>query len=488
MNLNINQLELNKVLAAQEIIKIMHHQYVVPTKLPLEPFRAYDIRGDTKFLTANVVYALGRAIATKLFETNQSTIILGRDGRLTSPELMQALQTGLLEMGVDIIDLGIVSSPMVYFATCNLQYNSGISLTASHNPKHHNGLKIIIDGKSLSEQQLQTLRLRAEQETVLAKKPGKVSFIDISQQYINTICEQIKLQKNHKVVVDCGNGAGSEIAPRVFAALGCEVVPLFCKIDGNFPNHHPDPGCPENLVDLQRAVIEHKADLGLAFDGDADRLGVVSGKGEIVWPDKQMIIFAQDVLATQPGAEIIFDVKCSNVLFSAIKKAGGKPVMWKTGHSLIKSKMRESNAPLAGEMSGHIFFGSPWFGFDDGVFAGARLLQYLDRMDQDLTKIIGQLPVTYSTHELKVPVAEADKSKIMQQLGQCMPDGGEVNYLDGLRLTFDNGWMLIRPSNTTPYLTVRYEANSQQDLKALKQVLLNWLHTACATLDLSGIS
>lgn len=462
-------------------------KYIDLEKMPNEPFRAYDIRSDTKILTKDVVFAIAKAIALELIKIKQDTIIVGRDGRLSSPMLMQALQDGLSLMGINVVDLGVVSSPMVYFATCNLDYNSGISLTASHNPKHHNGLKIIIDGKSLTADQLQNLKIAASQKIQPSSYKGWVKQHDVSAQYIATICSQIKLNKKLKVVIDCGNGAGSEIAPRVFSAMGCDVVPLFCKIDGNFPNHHPDPGCPENLEDIKKAVVQHKADIGLAFDGDADRLGVVTGQGEVVWPDKQMILFAKDLLKKQPGAQIIFDVKCSDVLFKAIKDMGGEPIMWKTGHSLIKSKMREIKAPLAGEMSGHIFFGQPWFGFDDGVFAGAKMLEYLDKSNSCLTSIINQLPVTYSTHELKVPVLENEKEGSIAALSKNVPKDCVVNDLDGLRLSFANGWLLVRSSNTTPYLTIRFEANNKENFAIIKSTLLAWLSSSCPKLDLSSL-
>ena len=462
-------------------------QYIDLAHMPDEPFRAYDIRGDTKILTKHVVFAIAKAIALELVKIKQDTIIVGRDGRLSSPSLMQALQDGLTSMGINIVDLGVVSSPMVYFATCNLECNSGISLTASHNPKNHNGLKIILNGKSLTADNLQDLKIAASQKIQPSSYKGWVKQHDISEQYISTICQQIQLKKKLKVVVDCGNGAGSEIAPRVFAALGCEVIPLFCKIDGNFPNHHPDPGCPENLVDIKKAVVQYKADVGLAFDGDADRLGVVTGQGEVVWPDKQMILFAKDLLHKKPGAQIIFDVKCSDILYKAIKDMGGDPIMWKTGHSLIKSKMREINASLAGEMSGHIFFGSPWFGFDDGIFAGAKMLEYIDKSNVCLTTIINQLPITYSTHELKVPVLENEKDSSMQALAQNIPKDCIINDLDGLRLSFPTGWLLVRPSNTTPYLTIRFEASNKQDFEKIRATLLAWLRDTCPKLDLAAL-
>lgn len=456
--------------------------------LPPEPFRKYDIRGDTSILTADVVYTLGQCIAARMHTLDESKIIVGRDARLSSPALSQALKCGLLDGGIDVIDLGIVTSPMVYFATNTLNTQCGIALTASHNPKHHNGLKIVLQGKSLTTEDLQALKQSACAANFNANRQGTLENHDIAPAYIEKITQVVQLKKPMKIALDCGNGAASDIAPRVFKALGCEIIPLYCSFDGNFPNHHPDPSTPENLRDLQMAVDTHKTDAGLAFDGDADRLGVVSNMGRIIWPDQQMMLFAQGVLKQHPGCPIVFDVKCSDHLSKVIEAAGGTPIMWKTGHSLIKAHMRSCQAPLAGEMSGHIFFSDPWFGFDDGIYAGVKLLDYLQQSaHNDLDSMLDSLPKSHSTPEIKLPCADHEKAVVMQRLANALPPQAIVNDIDGLRLSFMNGWWLIRASNTTPHLTTRCEGNSPSSLLALQSQLIEWLNQVCPNLDTSPL-
>jgi len=461
-------------------------RYTLPQHLPDALFRAYDIRGDAALMTPDITYALGRAIASEIRVINECCAVVGRDGRLSSPALIPHLQAGLLAGGVDVIDLGVIPSPLMYFGTCTQETQCGVMLTASHNPKHHNGLKIILQGKALTFDRLTLLKQRILNQD-LSTGQGHYSTRDITQSYIEAIVQRTHLKRPYRVVLDCGHAAGSIIAPQVFEALGCEVIPLFCTIDGNFPIHHPDPSRAENLKHLKAAVLEHKADVGFAFDGDADRLGVICNEGHTIWPDQQMMLFAQAVLKQHPNAPIIFDIKCSQHLEHVIEAAGGQPILWKTGHSLIKAKMRECNAPLAGEMSGHIFFDTPWYGFDDGIYAGTRFLQYMDDYAASAAMLRETLPYSASTPELKIPATESQKITAMQALAENLPEGATANTLDGLRLHFKDGWWLIRPSNTTAYLTVRLEANSDAALNALKQHFTHWVQQTCPELDLSVI-
>ena len=460
--------------------------YTLPQTLPEDLFRAYDIRGDTALMTPDVTYALARAIAAEMQAQGFHTLALGRDGRLSSPILLPALQAGLLEGGVNIIDLGLVPSPLVYFATCTQETPCGVVLTASHNPKHHNGLKIILNGQALTFDQLQGLKQRILNNQ-LSEGHGTLTSRDLTQSYIQAITERTTLKRPYRVVLDCGNGAGSDLAPQVFEALGCDVIPLFCTVDGNFPNHHPDPSRAENLKDLKAAVLKHQADVGFAFDGDADRLGVICNTGQTIWPDQQMMIFAQAVLTEHPNAPIIFDIKCSQNLDAVIRSAGGQPILWKTGHSLIKAKMRECKAPLAGEMSGHIFFAEPWYGFDDGIYAGTRFLQHMDAQNTTASQLKATLPSSASTPELKIPVTNTQKHTVMQALAAHIPPEAHVNTLDGLRLHFEHGWWLIRPSNTTAYLTVRLEADTSDHLETLQAQFKDWVTSICPELTLTNL-
>lgn len=445
-------------------------------KISISPsiFRAYDIRGivgDT--LTEESVYAIGYAIGLLALKKGEQRIALGRDGRLSGPVLSRALAEGILSSGCDVIDLGVVPTPLLYYATYVLQTRSGVMLTGSHNPPDYNGLKIMIAGETLAEDGIQYLyrSIISDPNEQDEAKRGSLHKYDIIDQYLDHVVEDVKLARPLKIVIDCGNGVAGKIAPILFRRLGCEVLELFCEVDGNFPNHHPDPSQVENLEDLIHAVHENHADIGLAFDGDGDRLGVVSSAGEIIWPDRQLILFAKSVLAERPGAKIIYDVKCTNHLEKIINDAGGIPIMWKTGHSLIKSKLAETQAVLAGEMSGHIFFKDRWFGFDDALYAAARLLQILAAQQDDSATLFNTIPNSINTPELKVYVTEDEKFLLMQRL----IDGanfatGVLSKIDGLRVNFVDGWGLVRPSNTTPCLVLRFEAETIAVLERIKDL------------------
>lgn len=432
-------------------------------------FRSYDIRGvvDT-VLTPDAVYEIGRAIGSEASARGQQSILVGRDGRLSSPDLAKALILGLRATGRDVIDIGRVPTPVVYFATHHLGANSGVMVTGSHNPPNYNGLKIVLQGEALSGDGIQALRRRIEQGALQRGKGGLRAF-DIAQDYLARITRDVKLARPLKVVVDCGNGAAGELAPRLFRALGCDVTELYCEIDGHFPNHHPDPSQVENLADLVRAVREQRADVGLAFDGDGDRVGVVTSAGAIVWPDRLLMLFAGDVLKRNPGAGIIYDVKCSRGVEQVIRAHGGQPLMWKTGHSLIKAKMRETGALLAGEMSGHIFFGERWFGFDDGLYAAARLLEILAADGRDSSEVFAALPDSVNTPELRVEMAEGEPFAFMARFKELARfEGARVTDIDGLRADFAEGWGLVRASNTTPCLILRFEAVDADSLRGIQ--------------------
>lgn len=462
------------------------NHYSIPDELPTDAFRTYDIRGEAgeMGLTPNVAYAIGLAIGSEAIDRGEKTVIIGRDGRLTGPALKQALCSGLLATGCDVIDIGMVPTPLVYFATNRLPANSGVMVTASHNPAHHNGFKIVLAGKTLSTDGIQALLQRILQRQ-FHQGQGQLTQQTVTQDYIDYVCAQIHLSRPLKIVIDCGNGVAGCIAPQLYRALGCEVVELFCDVDGHFPNHHPDPTIPENLTALINRVKQQHADIGLAFDGDADRLGVVTDQGEIIWPDRQMMLFSKDLLSRQKGAKIVFDVKCSSHLSAIIAQNGGEPIMYRTGHSILKNKMFEVNAPLAGEMSGHIFFREDWFGFDDGLYVGARLLRILANTKGSVSALFQSLPNSINTPELKLPMAEEKKAAFMQRL-LTEADFGNAKKItiDGLRLDFGYGWGLIRPSNTSPYLILRFEADDEQELEKIKDVFRQQLLKLDSKLEL----
>jgi phosphomannomutase/phosphoglucomutase len=443
--------------------------YQMPHTIPKTIFRTYDIRGIVdEQLTPDLLYAIGLAIGSEAHARGQKTLTVGRDGRLSGPSLFAALKAGLLETGCNLIDIGLVPTPVLYFGCHYLGTQSGIILTGSHNPAVYNGLKIVLQGNTLAESDIEALYQRVVNQDFIYGK-GEVTERNIKQNYIDRIADDVQLKRPMKVVIDAGNGAAGEIAPILFRKLGCTVVELFCEIDGNFPNHHPDPTIEANLQDLKHAIQDHNADIGLAFDGDADRLGILTNEGELIWPDRQMMLFAQDILSRQPGSEILFDVKCTMHLARFIKQAGGTPIMWKTGHSLLKAKMRERQAPLAGEMSGHIFFKERWYGFDDGLYAGARLLEILSQSSDSVADIFRTLPNSVNTPEIKLTISEDRKANFMQDFIQIakFPDA-TINDIDGLRVDFADGWGLVRASNTTPCLTLRFEADNEQALERIK--------------------
>ncbi len=447
-------------------------------------FKAYDIRGVVpSSLDAQVAHALGRAFGLHAQSHGEKTVAVGRDGRLSGPELSKALIQGLIESGVDVIDVGMVTTPMLYFAASTLCH-SGIQITGSHNPKDYNGFKMVVGGRAIHGEEIQRLRQLMQSQNWTAQGQGKVREIQVFEDYLKTIVQDVRLARPMKVVIDSGNGIAGATAPSVFRALGCEVIELFSEVDGTFPNHHPDPSKPENLKDLIQALSLHDAELGLAFDGDGDRLGIVTRQGENIFPDRQMMLFAADVLKRHPGSPILFDVKCSQRLAPSIRNSGGEPLMYKTGHSLIKAKMREVNSPLGGEMSGHIFFKDRWFGFDDGTYAGCRLLEILSR-SSDASAVLNALPGSFSTPELNVPCAEGEPHSVsaaLQEWAQthahALP-GSEhhavANTIDGLRIDWDDGFGLIRASNTTPVLVLRFEGQTHEAMKRIEADMMDLL-------------
>lgn len=443
----------------------------IPPVVSPDIFRAYDIRGvvDDE-LTPDVVRLLGRAIGSEAFDRGEQKIAVARDGRTHGPELMEALKQGLMESGRDVIDLGAVPTPLLYFATNYLSTRSGVMLTGSHNPAQYNGLKIVLASETLFGDDIQRLRERIEKGNLLSGK-GAQESVNIVDDYIGQITGDVALAQPLKIVIDCGNGIAGAIAPALYHALGCEVITLYCEVDGTFPNHHPDPSKPENLKELIAAVRDQDADIGLAFDGDGDRLGVVDSSGKIIWADRQLMLYAMDVLSRHPGTDIIFDVKCSRNLAKVISGHGGRPLMWKTGHSLIKSKMRETGALLAGECSGHMFFKERWYGFDDGLYAGARLLEILAADFRRSAEIFAGLPDSLSTPELNMPLADNRKHDFCIQLSkQAQFPGAEITTIDGLRVDFADGWGLVRASNTTPCLVIRFEADNESSLKRIQEL------------------
>jgi phosphomannomutase/phosphoglucomutase len=436
-------------------------------------FRAYDIRGvvdDT--LTPEVVYAIGLAIGSEALARGQQKVIIARDGRLSGVQLSEALRAGLLASGRDVIDIGAVPTPVLYFATHLLGTQSGVMLTGSHNPPEYNGLKIVLNGETLAEEAIQSLYQRIIEQN-FTHGQGHYETHDIASAYISRITSDVRLTRPLKIVIDSGNGIAGAVAPALFRALGCEVIELFCEVDGRFPNHHPDPSQAENLQDLIHSVLAHQADIGLAFDGDGDRLGVVTDEGEMIWPDRQMMLYAADILERNPAAMILYDVKCTRHLATQISQHGGEPLMWKTGHSLIKSKMRETGALLAGEMSGHVFFKERWFGFDDGLYTAARLLEILAKDPRCASELFRTLPDSVNTPELKLPMADDRKSDFITQLReQSQFPQAEINTIDGLRVDFPDGWGLIRQSNTTPCLVLRFEADTERIQSLFRTQLL----------------
>ena len=442
-------------------------------------FKAYDIRGIVpSTLNEDVALGLGRAFGTAARAEGQTTVAVGRDGRLSGHAMSAALIQGLVEAGIEVIDVGLVTTPLLYFAASTL-CSSGIQVTGSHNPKDYNGFKMVLNGRAIYGDEIQALRRTMEQESWQLVPGGAVRHVDVLPAYRERIVGDVKLARPLKIVVDCGNGIAGASAPAIFRALGCEVTELYSEVDGNFPNHHPDPSKPENLRDLIEALKTSDAELGLAFDGDGDRLGIVTKDGTNIFPDRQMMLFAQDVLSRVPGGEIIFDVKCTQRLAPAIAAAGGVPVMFKTGHSLIKARMKETNSPLGGEMSGHIFFKERWYGFDDGTYAGCRLLEILSRSD-DPSGVLNALPTSFSTPELNVACAEGEPHRLTAELqalaAETFAAPASISTIDGLRVDWPDGFGLIRASNTTPVLVLRFEGHTPEALARIEAAMLALLH------------
>jgi phosphomannomutase/phosphoglucomutase len=438
--------------------------------LPNEIFKAYDIRGVVgKTLTAANVEAIGHAIGSEARARNLTAVAIGRDGRLSGPELAQALARGLQKSGVNVVDVGMVATPMLYFAAHELCNYSGVMVTGSHNPPDYNGLKMVLGGETLAAESIQALRLRLANSD-LVYGSGSYCQHDISGTYLQRITSDIKLARPIKIIVDCGNGVAGAYAPALYRRLGCEVTELFCEVDGTFPNHHPDPSVPENLRDVIHALKTTDAEIGLAFDGDGDRLGVVSKEGSIIYADRQLMLFAADVLSRNPGGQIIFDVKCTRNLAPWIEHHGGKPIMWKTGHSFIKGKLKETGALLAGEMSGHIFFKERWYGFDDGLYAGARLLELLSHQ-ADINATLHAIPDTINTPELQIRLKEGENYALVAQLQKTarFDNPERVITIDGLRVEYQDGFGLARSSNTTPVIVLRFEADNEAALKRIQE-------------------
>ena len=453
--------------------------------VPKEIFKAYDIRGIVgKSLTSEIVEAIGHAIGSEAVARKQKAIAIGRDGRLSGSEFAQALARGIQKSGIDVIDVGRVATPMTYFAAFQLNTNCAVMITGSHNPPDYNGLKMVLAGETLSGDTIQSLRTRIETGD-LAHGNGSYSQYDIAPEYIARITSDIKLARKMKITVDCGNGVAGDFAAKLYRGLGCEVTELFCEVDGHFPNHHPDPSDPHNLQDLIAALTKNDSELGLAFDGDGDRLGVVTKDGKIIYPDRQLMLFAADVLARNPGAEIIFDVKSTRNLFAWIREHGGKPTLWKTGHSLVKAKMKESGSLLAGEMSGHVFFKERWYGFDDGLYSGARLLEILSKV-QNPSDTLNALPDAVSTPELHIKLKEGENHTLITRLGKeaKFTDAKEVITIDGLRVEYADGFGLMRASNTTPVIVLRFEADSAAALKRIQDDFRRVLLAANSVLNL----
>jgi len=442
-------------------------------------FKAYDIRGVVPVtLDAEVAQALGRAFGSAARAAGEKSVAVGRDGRLSGPALAEALIKGLVATGIEVIDVGAVTTPMLYFAAHTL-CTSGIQVTGSHNPKDYNGFKMVLAGRAIYGDEIQALRRTMEAGSAQLAPGGSVRKVDVTDAYIKRIAGDVKLARPMKIVVDSGNGIAGASAPAIFRALGCEVTELFSEVDGNFPNHHPDPSKPENLKDLIAALATGDAELGLAFDGDGDRLGIVTKDGQNIFPDRQMQLFAQDVLSRVPGGTIVYDVKCSQRLAPAIEAAGGKPMIFKTGHSLIKAKMKEIDSPLGGEMSGHIFFKERWFGFDDGTYAGCRLLEILSK-SPDANAVLNALPTSFSTPELNVACAEGEPHAVVDKLVKSanFAAPAKVSTIDGLRVDWPDGFGLIRASNTTPVLVLRFEGQTDAALKRIEAEMLALLKTA----------
>ena len=430
-------------------------------------FRANDIRGIAfEDLTEEVIFYLGKALGTESINRKQDDFIIGRDGRVSSPQLFEWLSEGVLSTGCNVTDIGVVPSPVFYHSTFKLNSSSGVVITGSHNPADYNGFKILFNNNSTSSEEIQSIKKRVKEQDFVSGT-GNIESIDVIESYVEEVTKNIKLNRPLNISIDCGNGAAGVVAEKVYKGLDCEVEGLYCDLDGNFPNHHPDPSRPENVEDLIQSVLKNKSDIGLAFDGDADRLGVISPSGEMIFPDMQMILFSEHVLKKNPNSKIVFDVKCSKLLEEAILKSKGTPIMSKTGHTFIKSMIRDNGAILGGEMSGHIFFNDRWPGFDDGVYAGARMLEILSHSEGG--DIFKALPKLVSTPEINIKTTDEDKFSIIDDFKKMSNfEDGKIIDIDGIRVEFNNGWGLLRASNTSPVLVLRFEADSSKALDDIK--------------------
>ena len=454
-------------------------------KVATSIFREYDIRGKyPQELNEESIKKIAYAIVKKCRKENVGSLVVGRDGRLSGPSLIEAFCNSLINSGINVKNIGLVTSPMLYFAAKKEISKSGIIITGSHNPKNYNGIKMVIDDKPVSGSEI--LELMEDISPLEGLKKGSLVFEDIKDSYLDEIVSNIKLSNKPKlkVVLDCGNGAAGCVAPELFKKLGCDVYELFSEVDGNFPNHHPDPGKIENLKDLILEVQKQSADVGLAFDGDGDRLGLVTNKGEVIFPDKLMMLFSQDILSREKG-KIVFDVKCSNHLENIISENGGEPIMAPTGHFHIKKAIKKTGALLAGEMSGHIFFNDKWHGFDDGPYSGARAIEIISNSDKSISDLIAVLPKSFSTPELNILVADETKFDIVESFAKDCSLKGEKITIDGLRINFDNGWGLIRASNTTPKLVLRFEGDSLKDMEEIKSKFISELSRICPDIDIN---
>ena len=445
-------------------------------------FREYDIRGIyPKEINENLMKQISKAISIKCINEGVSEICVGRDGRISGESLLNSLSSSLSEYGIKVLNIGLVTTPLLYFAAKKSNHKSGVMITGSHNPKNYNGIKLVINDSPVSGSEIYELINKDKSYT---KEPAEIIYRDIKKEYIQEVKNNVNINKSIKVVTDCGNGAAGCIVPELFKSIGCEVIELFSEVNGNFPNHHPDPSKIENLSNLIAKVKESGSDLGLAFDGDGDRVGLVTDKGEVVLPDKIMMILSKDILATKKG-KIIYDVKCSNALESIILKNGGEPIISPTGHFHIKNGINKHNPLLAGEMSGHIFFNDKWYGFDDGHYSGARIIEIILKENKKISEIERELPMIYSTPELNINVTDESKFKIVENFINEFSLEGEKITIDGLRINFENGWALLRASNTTPKLVLRFEGDSANDLEKIKHDFLNELSRICPDIDIN---
>ena len=445
-------------------------------------FREYDIRGIyPEQINEEVVYKIAKAISVKCLNEGISEICIARDGRLSGEKLLFALENSLSKNGIDVINTGMATTPLLYFAAKKSKCKSGVMITGSHNPKNYNGIKLIINDKPVSGTEIYNLIDKVHKAS---ERKGKITFRDFKEEYISEIKKNIVINEKPKVVIDCGNGASGCIAPKLYSELGCNVINLYTEVDGNFPNHHPDPGKPENLTDLIEKVKETNADIGLAFDGDGDRVGLVTDSGEIVYPDKILMMICKDILSSNKG-KIIFDVKCTDSLPKLIEENGGTPLMYPTGHFNIKNGIKEHNPLLAGEMSGHIFFNDKWYGFDDGVYSGARIIELKSKTKKSVSNLNKELPILFSTPELNIEVSDEKKFEIVKKfIANCTLEGEKIS-IDGLRINFDNGWGLLRASNTTPMLVMRFEGNTEEDLISIKNKFIKELSRICPDIDIN---